>query len=96
MVGSSAHSATSDAYVLERLGRVHPKLVSSTISKSVVFISSTGQVNDLQSAHECSQHLRFSLALMVGTKGPTHLWKRWSTLVALSNDHNDTTTHTSS
>ena len=54
MVGSSAHSATSDAYVLERLGRVHPQLISSTISKSMVFISSTGQVNDLQSAHECS------------------------------------------
>ena len=54
MVGSSANSATSDANVFQCLGRVHPKLVSSSVSKSMVFIGSTGQIDDLQSAHECS------------------------------------------
>ena len=95
-MSSRTNSATSDANVLECLGRVHPKLISSTISKPMVLVGSTGQIDDLQLSNECSQHLQFSPVLMVGTKGPTDSKVRWSTLVALSNDHNDTTTHTSS
>ena len=47
MVSSSTNSTTSDANVFERLGRVHPKLISSTISKPVVLVGSTGQIDDL-------------------------------------------------
>jgi len=47
MVGSRTNSSTSDANVLECLGRVHPKLISSTIGKPVVLIGSTGHVDDL-------------------------------------------------
>ena len=47
MVSSSAHSATSYANVLQRLGRVHPKLVSSSIGQPMVLIGSTGHVDDL-------------------------------------------------
>jgi len=47
MVSSSTNSSTSDANVLECLGRVHPQLISSTISKPVVLVGSTGQIDDL-------------------------------------------------
>ena len=47
MVSSSTNSATSDANVLECLGRVHPQLISSTISKPMVLVGSTGQIDDL-------------------------------------------------
>jgi len=63
MVCSSTNSTTSYANVLERLGRVHPQLISSTISKPVVFVGSTGQIDDLQSSNECSQHGSGSLLL---------------------------------
>ena len=62
MVSRSAYSSTSYANVLQRLGRVHPKLISSTISKPVVLVGSTGQIDDLQSSHECSQHVFSSLS----------------------------------
>ena len=47
MVSSSTNSATSYADVLQCLGRVHPQLISSTISKPVVLVGSTGQIDDL-------------------------------------------------
>jgi len=47
MVSSSTNSATSYANVFECLGRVHPQLISSTISKPVVLVGSTGQIDDL-------------------------------------------------
>ena len=47
MVSSSAYSATSYADVLQCLGRVHPQLISSTISQPMVFVSSTGHIDDL-------------------------------------------------
>lgn len=47
MVSSSTNSSTSDANVLQRLGRVHPQLISSTISKPVVLVGGTGQIDDL-------------------------------------------------
>lgn len=62
MVSSSAYSSTSYANVLQRLGRVHPQLVSSTISKPMVLVGSTGQIDDLQSSNECSQHVFSSLS----------------------------------
>jgi hypothetical protein len=63
MVGSSTNSATSDADVFECLGRVHPQLISSSIGQPVVLVGSTGQIDDLQSSHECSQHGSSSLLL---------------------------------
>ena len=47
MVSSSTNSATSYANVLKRLGRVHPKLISSSIGKPMVLVGSTGQIDDL-------------------------------------------------
>ena len=47
MVSSSAYSATSYADVLQRLGRVHPQLISSSIGKPMVLVGSTGHVDDL-------------------------------------------------
>ena len=54
MVSSSANSSTSYADVLQRLGRVHPQLISSSIGKPVVLVGSTGQIDDLQSSNDCS------------------------------------------
>ena len=61
MVSSSANSSTSYADVLQRLGRVHPQLISSSIGKPVVLVGSTGHVEDLQSSNDCSQHVFSSL-----------------------------------
>ena len=47
MVSSSTNSSTSYADVLECLGRVHPKLISSTISQPMMLVGSTGQIDDL-------------------------------------------------
>jgi hypothetical protein len=61
MVCSSAYSATSYADVFECLGRVHPKLISSSIGQPVMLVGSTGHVDDLQSSYDCSQHVFGSL-----------------------------------
>jgi len=63
MVSRSTNSATSYTNITQSLGRVHPKLISSTISKPMVLVSSTGQIDDLQSSNECSQHVFSSLLL---------------------------------
>ena len=47
MVCSRTNSATSYADVFECLGRVHPKLISSSIGKPMVLVGSTGHVDDL-------------------------------------------------
>lgn len=44
---SSTNSATSYTNITQSLGRVHPKLISSTISKPMVLEGSTGQIDDL-------------------------------------------------
>ena len=41
MVSSRTNGATSDANVTQSLGRVHPKLISSTISQPMVLVGST-------------------------------------------------------
>ena len=41
MVSSRTNGATSDADVLQCLGRVHPQLISSTISQPMVLVGST-------------------------------------------------------
>jgi len=63
MVCSSTNSTTSYANVLERLGRVHPQLISSSLLSQNSVVGSTGQIDDLQSSNECSQHGSGSLLL---------------------------------
>ena len=47
MMSSIAYGSPVDADVFECLGRVHPKLISSTISQPMVLVGSTCQIDDL-------------------------------------------------
>ena len=73
MVSSRTNGATSDANVTQSLGRVHPKLISSSIGQTMVLVGSTGQVKYLQSSNDCSQHVFGSLFAIGGNQGTNRL-----------------------